>query len=140
MGVLLIDKIAIGMVNKGQDRPPQVAASANSIPESTNVRGKRDYKIGYGKPPRGRPFQKGQSGNPRGPRRKEMSSLLIAALNEPVYATIDAGSCLLCLPRSANNGARSFLRSFHCRHRFSKVDPITRLRSRALHRLSSKMI
>ena len=50
---------------------------------------KRDYKIGYGKPPRGRPFQKGQSGNPRGPRRKDMSSLLIAALNEPVYATID---------------------------------------------------
>ena len=50
---------------------------------------KRDYKIGYGKPPRGRPFQKGQSGNPRGPRRKDMSWLLIAALNEPVYATID---------------------------------------------------
>jgi hypothetical protein len=50
---------------------------------------KRDYKIGYGKPPRGPPFQKGQSGNPRGPRRKDMSSLLIAALNEPVYATID---------------------------------------------------
>jgi len=42
-----------------------------------------------GKPPRGRPFQKGQSGNPRGPRRKDMSSLPIAALNEPVYATID---------------------------------------------------
>src|SRR6516162_1558684 len=49
---------------------------------------KRDYEIGYGKPPRGRPFQKGQSGNPRGPRRKDLS-LLIAALNEPVYATID---------------------------------------------------
>ena len=45
---------------------------------------KRDYEIGYGKPPRGRPFQKGQSGNPRGPRRKDLSSLLIAALNEPV--------------------------------------------------------
>ena len=29
------------------------------------------------------------AGNPRGPRRTEMSSLLIAALNEPVYATID---------------------------------------------------
>ena len=42
---------------------------------------KRDYEIGYGKPPRGRPFQKGQSGNPRGPRRKDLSSLLIAALN-----------------------------------------------------------
>ena len=50
---------------------------------------KRDYKIGYGKPPRGRPFQKGQSGNPRGPRRKDMSALLTAALKEPVYATID---------------------------------------------------
>ena len=50
---------------------------------------KRDYKIGYGKPPRGGPFQKGQSGNPRGPRRKDLSALLIAALNEPVYVTID---------------------------------------------------
>jgi len=50
---------------------------------------KRDYKIGYGKPPVGRRFQKGQSGNPRGPRRKDLSSLLVAALNEPVYATID---------------------------------------------------
>ena len=50
---------------------------------------KRDYKIGYGKPPRGRPFEKGQSGNPRGPRRKDLSGLLIAALNEPVYVTID---------------------------------------------------
>ena len=49
----------------------------------------RDYEIGHGKPPRGRPFQKGQSGNPRGPRCKDLSSLLIAALNEPVYATID---------------------------------------------------
>ena len=51
---------------------------------------KRDYKIGYGKPPRGRPFQKGQSaGNPRGPRGKNLSALLIAALNEPAYVTID---------------------------------------------------
>ena len=50
---------------------------------------KRDYEIGYGKPPRGRPFQKGQSGNPRGPRRKNLAALLVAALNEPVYVTID---------------------------------------------------
>ena len=49
----------------------------------------RDYEIGYGKPPVGRRFQKGQSGNPRGPRRKDLSTLLTAALNEPVYATID---------------------------------------------------
>ena len=51
--------------------------------------GKRDYEIGYGKPPAGRRFQKGRSGNPRGPRRKDLSALLIAALNEPVYTTID---------------------------------------------------
>ena len=51
--------------------------------------GKRDYEIGYGKPPAGRRFQKGQSGNPRGPRRKDLSALLVAALNEPVYTTID---------------------------------------------------
>ena len=50
---------------------------------------KRDYEIGYGKPPVGRRFQKGQSGNPRGSRRKDLSALLTAALNEPVYATID---------------------------------------------------
>jgi hypothetical protein len=50
---------------------------------------KRDYKIGYGKPPIGRRFQKGQSGNPSGPRRKTLAALLIAALNEPVYTTID---------------------------------------------------
>jgi hypothetical protein len=50
---------------------------------------KRDYEIGYGKPPEGRRFQKGQSGNPRGPRRKDLSALLVAALNEPVYTTID---------------------------------------------------
>ena len=51
--------------------------------------GKPDYGIGYGKPPPGRPFQKGHSGNPRGPRRKDLSALLVAALNEPVYVTID---------------------------------------------------
>ncbi|HKM69988.1 MAG TPA: DUF5681 domain-containing protein [Stellaceae bacterium] len=45
--------------------------------------------MGYGKPPRGRPFQKGQSGNPRGPRGKSLPALLVAALNEKVYVTID---------------------------------------------------
>ena len=49
----------------------------------------RGYEIGYGKPPVGRRFQKGQSGNPRGPRGKNLPALLIAALNEPVCVTID---------------------------------------------------
>ena len=50
---------------------------------------KRDYQIGYGKPPRGLPDWPFWNGLPRGPRRKDLSALLIAALNEPVYATID---------------------------------------------------
>jgi hypothetical protein len=50
---------------------------------------KGDYEVGYGKPPIGRRFQKGQSGNPRGSRRKDLPELLAAALNEPVYATVD---------------------------------------------------
>ena len=53
----------------------------------------QNYAIGYGKPPVGRPFQKGQSGNPRGPRgrpgKNNLSALLLAALDEPVYVTID---------------------------------------------------
>ena len=45
----------------------------------------RDYAIGYGKPPVGRRFQRGQSGNPRGPGgKKNLSALLVAALDEPV--------------------------------------------------------
>jgi hypothetical protein len=50
---------------------------------------KPDYEIGYGKPPRGRPFQKGQSVNLRGPRRKKLSAPVVAALNEPAHITID---------------------------------------------------
>jgi hypothetical protein len=37
---------------------------------------KRDYEIGYGKPPPGRLFQKGQSGTPGGP----AASVSMAAL------------------------------------------------------------
>src|SRR5215469_10719620 len=77
------------MIFRSKLAPAQGAAVTASIPGIEMSEAKRDYKIGYGKPPRGRPFQKDQSGNPRGPRRKDMSSLLIAALNEPAYATID---------------------------------------------------
>jgi hypothetical protein len=44
---------------------------------------RRDYEVGYGKPPVHTRFQKGQSGNPKGrPRgRKNLSSLLNDALN-----------------------------------------------------------
>src|SRR5271166_5325744 len=49
---------------------------------------KRDYEIGYGKPPVGRRFQKGQSGNPRGPHptRGLRSTAPVDALGErPFY-------------------------------------------------------
>ena len=51
---------------------------------------KRDYTIGYGKPPKGRPFQKGQSGNPRGPGgKKGLAAMLAVALDERVTITIN---------------------------------------------------
>jgi hypothetical protein len=50
---------------------------------------KRDYEIGRGKPPVHTRFKKGQSGNPRGPRPKNLPALLIEALNEKVTVTID---------------------------------------------------
>ncbi|MBV8456581.1 MAG: hypothetical protein JO122_08195 [Acetobacteraceae bacterium] len=50
---------------------------------------KGDYEVGYGKPPRGAGFKKGQSGNPRGrpPNSKNLATLLNDALNEPVTIT-----------------------------------------------------
>ena len=51
---------------------------------------KRDYAIGYGKPPKGRPFQKGQSGNPRAPRGQNgFAALLAAELDQRVTITIN---------------------------------------------------
>ena len=50
---------------------------------------KRDYEVGRGKPPVHTRFKKGQSGNPRGPRPKNLPALLVEALNEKVVVTID---------------------------------------------------
>ena len=53
----------------------------------------QNYAIGYGKTPEGRRFRKGQSGNPRGARARRgkdsLPALLVAALDEPVYVTIN---------------------------------------------------
>jgi hypothetical protein len=54
------------------------------MPEKT-----RDYEVDRGKPPMHTRFKKGQSGNPRGPRPKNLPALLIEALNEPITAIID---------------------------------------------------
>jgi hypothetical protein len=50
---------------------------------------KRDFEVGRGKPPVHTRFKKGQSGNPRGPRPKNLPALLVDALNEKVVVTID---------------------------------------------------
>jgi Family of unknown function (DUF5681) len=49
---------------------------------------KREYAANYRKPPLHTCLKKGQSGNPRG-RPKNLPALLVAALNEPVFVTID---------------------------------------------------
>ena len=43
---------------------------------------KRDYEAGRGKPPARSRFKKGQSGNTRGPRSKNLPALLVEALKE----------------------------------------------------------
>ena len=47
------------------------------------------YKVGRGKPPLHSRFKKGRSGNPRGPRPKNLPALLVRALDEPVVVTTD---------------------------------------------------
>jgi Family of unknown function (DUF5681) len=54
---------------------------------------RREYEVGYGKPPRHSQFQRGQSGNPRGrpPGAKNLSTALNEALNERVVVTENGG-------------------------------------------------
>ena len=54
---------------------------------------RRDYEVGYGKPPRDTRFKEGQSGNPRGrpPGAKNLKTLLSEALNEPVVVAENGG-------------------------------------------------
>jgi uncharacterized protein DUF5681 len=53
---------------------------------------KAEYRVGRGKPPLHTRFKKGQSGNPRGLRPKNLPALLVAALNEPVVVSANGES------------------------------------------------
>ena len=57
------------------------------------LRNKRDYEVGYGKPPRHSRFKKGQSGNPRGrpSGSKNLATVLSEALNELVIVAENGG-------------------------------------------------
>src|SRR5215471_5579863 len=56
--------------------------SENKISENKISENKRDYEVGRGKPPVHTRFKKGQSGNPSGPRPKNLPALLIVAVTE----------------------------------------------------------
>jgi hypothetical protein len=61
---------------------------------SEDKAGREDYEVGYGRPPLHTRFKKGQSGNPKGRRRKRkdadmtMSELMREVLREPIVVTV----------------------------------------------------
>jgi hypothetical protein len=61
---------------------------------------KRDYEIGYGRPPKGNQFKKGQSGNPSGRRRYSETGRAQQLIRQELYRTITVreGSKVIRMP------------------------------------------
>src|SRR5215471_4089215 len=72
---------AVLMTSPARRRPPMPSDN------------KRDYEVGFGKPPPHTRFSKGQSGNPRGRLHgtKNLKTLVIEALNQLVTVTENGG-------------------------------------------------
>jgi hypothetical protein len=62
--------------------------AADALRQSAYAASKPKYAVNYRKPLHTR-FKKGQSCNPRGRPMRNLPALLVAALNEPVFVTID---------------------------------------------------
>jgi hypothetical protein len=58
---------------------------------------RRDYEVGYGKPPKQHQFKKGQSGNPNGPKpKRQVEQVNVGAtLSQPVMVKTNQGKKLL---------------------------------------------
>jgi hypothetical protein len=84
--MILLDSAELRCGNRAAVSPAPHGVKRMGSPMSQN---QRDYEVGRGKPPVHSRFKKSQSGNPRGPRPKHLSALLVETLDEPVVVTID---------------------------------------------------
>jgi hypothetical protein len=94
--VFATNRIAILTTGGGSDigaklRLGKPVIDTHRCPRSRGKMSERkcQYAANDRKPPLHTRFKKGQSGNPRGRSKKNLSPLLVAALNEPVFVTID---------------------------------------------------
>jgi hypothetical protein len=80
---------------------------------------KRDYDIGYGKPPEGRRFKKGQSGNPSGRPAKNAKNAKNAKSAQPVLVRKSDEQILVVM----NGQCQKTTSPDHSSHEHDRVPP-----------------